>query len=171
MTVFSTFALSFGALLACMAVVAAWLFRTASAPMAVKMVVPLSAVALACYTPFKVNALLGYPAAVTFRELPEKAELVAYIPQDEAGLVDLWLRLDPSLPPRAFETRLTSGMKAALRAASTALMRGRPVALKKTDGSDGRPKGADKFGIGDDDSGYVLDESAMSALPAKAPGF
>lgn len=167
MTVFSAFALSFGALLALMAVVASWLFRTTGAPMAIKIVIPLLAVTLACYTPFEVNTLLGYPANVNFRDLPETAELVAYFPQDEAGRVDLWLRLDPNSPPRAFETRLTSGMKATLSAASTALMHGRPAALKKAKPGDGASTGTDNFGIGDDDSAYILDQSATSSPPSK----
>ena len=167
MTIFSAFALSFGSLLALMAVVAAWLFRMTNAPLAVKIVIPLFAVALACYAPFEVNTLLGYPMNVNFRNLPETAELVAYFPQDEVARVDLWLRLDPNSPPRAFETRLTSSMKATLNAASTALMHGRPATLKKIKPGDGPSTGTDNSRIGDDDSGYILDQSATSTLPSK----
>ena len=61
MTFFSAFALSFGLLLVGLALVAAWTFRTAAAPLAAKLALPALLVALGCLTPYEVNSMLGLP--------------------------------------------------------------------------------------------------------------
>jgi len=180
MTFFSAFALSFGLMLALMATIAAWLFRTSGAPLIAKLAIPTLLVALACYAPGAVNAMLGLPMTASFAALPDRAELVAFVAHDEEGIVDLWLR--PSTGsgqaiPRAYETPLDDRLKKTLREAQEQMAHGRPAMLVKrpsTGSGQARHAGdAPGFnpgvGIGDDQSGYELDESALSRLPAKRP--
>ncbi len=166
MTDFASFALSFGALLALMALIAAWLFRTAAAPLWAKVAIPSLAVALGCYAPFAVSSMMGFPVPVRFNELPDRAELLAFVPRNDEKRVDLWLR--SSEAPRAYETVLTRQMKETLREAAEEMSRGRPAMLTKR-GKDGEGKsgGQNALGTGDDDSRYVLDPSVTNPLPPK----
>ncbi len=166
MTDFASFALSFGVLLALMALIAAWLFRTASAPFWAKVAIPSLAVALGCYAPFAVSGMMGFPIPVRFTELPDHAELVAFVPRNDEKRVDLWLRNGEA--PRAYETALTEQMKKTLREAAEQIGRGRPAMLTKR-GTDGKGKsgGQDTLGVGNDDSRYVLDPNATNVLPPK----
>ena len=91
------FVIAFGALLALMCVIAAWLFRTASAPLSAKIILPSLAVLLGCYAPFAVSEMMGFPVAASMAELPDRAELVAFVAHDQDEVVDLWLR-DGDLP-------------------------------------------------------------------------
>ena len=116
------FVIAFGALLALMCVIAAWLFRTASAPLSAKIIVPSLAVSLGCYAPFAVSEMMGFPVAASMAELPDSAELVAFVAHDQDKVVDLWLR-DGDIP-RAYETKLTPRMKKTLREAEEAMARG-----------------------------------------------
>ena len=173
MSLFSSFALCFGSLLALMALIAAWLFRTAAAPLWARVAVPSLAVSLSCYAPLSVSHMMGYPVSVSFSNLPEAAELVAFVPRDEEKRVDLWL-IDGSNPgtadaPRAYETAMTASMKKALRQAQGELARGRPAMLKKraSAAAGSRPGGgaSDPLGVGDDQQMYVLDPSALGLPP------
>jgi hypothetical protein len=172
MSPFSSFALSFGSLLAIMALIAAWLFRTASAPLWAKVAIPSLAVALSCYTPFAISSMMGLPVPVGFDGLPDRAELVAFVPFDEEKRVDLWLRPRSSTgsegdEPRAYETALTAQMKQTLREAVAETGRGRPAMLMKrgTDRKKGQPGGQDALGLGDNQQMYVLDPSPMGLPP------
>ncbi len=172
MSLYLHFVLSFGALLALIGVIAAWLFRTASAPFWVKVLIPSAAVALGCYAPFAVAEMMGFPVTAAMSALPDKAELLAFVAHDEDSRVDLWLRSStgPGSPsggePRAYETRLTAQMKKTLEAAREAQARGQIAMLTKRGGK--RTRGAgDPLGIGDDQDLYVLDPSALSSLPPK----
>lgn len=164
MTLFSHFALSFGALLALMALIAAWLFRTASAPMWLKIIVPSLTTVLACSTPFAVGSMLGYPVGASFDSLPEKAELVGFVAHDDDGFVDLWLRTGDT--PRAYETKLSPAMKKALREAQDAMAHGRRALMAKSARAKEKSAG-DPNGVGDNDRAWVIDPNALSALPAK----
>lgn len=165
MTFFSTFTLTFGAMLALIALMAAWLFRTASAPLAAKLVVPVLLVALACSAPFEVNSMMGLPITASVNALPEKAELVAFVSRDDDKVVDLWLRSGDT-PPRSYETRLDARMKKTLREAQDEKEQGRPAFLSKR-----KQKVGDPSGLGDrDQTEYVLDDSVRSALPPKDEG-
>jgi hypothetical protein len=173
---FAAFALSFGGVLALMALIAAWLFRTASAPLWVKVAIPALMVALTCYMPWAVNDMLGYPVDVRVDQLPERAELVAFVPRDDEKRVDLWLVTDapPSFGnsggpgPRAYETILTSDLKKTLREAQQAIGRGgRAVLMKRGADSKIKAAGQDALAIGDDQEMYVLDPGAISNLPPK----
>jgi hypothetical protein len=168
MTDFTSFALSFGALLALMALIAAWLFRTTSAPLWTKVALPSLAVALGCYAPFAVSGMMGFPVLVAFGELPDRAELIAFVPHDAEKRVDLWLKVADA--PRAYETQLDANLRKALREAGEAMAHGRPAMLMKrssTGAARVRVSGQDRLGIGDDSEMYVLDPKAMSALPPK----
>jgi hypothetical protein len=166
MTFYSAFVVSFGLLLALMATIAAWLFRTSGAPLAAKVALPAILVALACYAPLAVNSMLGLPVTASFASLPDHAELVAFVPRDAEKRVDLWLRCDGGVP-RAFEVTLDAGMKRTLREAREQMGRGRPAMLAKR-GLNRRGRGVgDPLGIGDEAQEYVLDRRALSALPAK----
>ncbi len=167
------FVVGFGALLALIAVIAAWLFRTADAPLSAKIIVPSLAVALACATPFAVNAMLGFPVSAGMDALPDRAELVAFVAHDEDDAVDLWLRTGDAPGsqsggvPRAYETRLTAQMKKTLRAAQEAMAHGRRAMLAKRGAGNAKGLGGDPLAIGDAQRVYELDPSALSALPPK----
>jgi hypothetical protein len=161
MTFFSTFVLAYGLLLASMAVMAAWLFRSSMAPLWAKVGLPLLAVAVASVAPLEVDPMMGFPVTVSVEALPDRAQLVSFLAHDEADLVDLWLRCGEA-PPRAYETRLDERMKKTLREARQELDDGRPARLAKRKPAAGSPAGPV-----DDQSEYVLDESVRSALPPK----
>jgi hypothetical protein len=61
---FSAFAASFGSMLLMAALISSWLFRFATAPLVAKIAVPALIVALACATPYQVNAMLGFLGTV-----------------------------------------------------------------------------------------------------------
>ena len=130
MSSFATFAIYAGLFLALMGLIAIWLFRESGAPFALKLAVPVLIIILACVTPDKVSALMGYPAFVQFSALPKQAELVAFVPNDEAKLVDLWLRVGANAP-RAYEVVMTDGMKQTLRDAGEKLAHGERVGVRK----------------------------------------
>ena len=75
------FVIAFGALLVLMCVIAAWLFRTASAPLSAKIILPALAVSLGCHAPFAVSKMMGFPVTASMSELPDSAELVAFVAQ------------------------------------------------------------------------------------------
>ena len=161
MTFFSIFVLTYGAMLAAMAIMAAWLFRSSAAPLWAKIGLPLLVVALACVTPLEVNPMLGLPVTVSLTALPDKAQLIAFLAHDEAQMVDLWLRCGEG-PPRSYETALNEQMKKTLRAAQQEMDSGRPAMLAKRKQIAGSTNG-----LSADETDYVLDESVRSALPPK----
>jgi hypothetical protein len=165
MTDFASFTVSFGSLLALMTLIAAWLFRTASAPLWAKVAVPSLAVALGCYAPFAVSGMMGFPVPVGFDELPDHAELVAFAPRDAEKRVDLWLRT--SQAPRAYEAALTEQMKKTLHQAAEEIGHGRPAVLTKL-GKASRNKsgGQDVLRVGGDEGMYVLNANS-TGLPPK----
>jgi hypothetical protein len=161
MTFFSTFVLTFGLMLTSMAVMASWLFRSSMAPIWAKVGLPILIVALACVTPIEVNPMMGLPVTASMEALPDRAQLVAFLPDDEAHRVDLWLRCGEG-PPRSYETRLNEQMKKTLREAQQEMDSGRPAMLAKRKPALGSPDGHV-----DDQNEYVLDDSVRSALPPK----
>jgi hypothetical protein len=166
-TLFSSFALSFGSLLVLQAVIAAWLFRTASAPLWAKIAVPSLVVALGCYAPFAVASMMGFPVFASMAELPDHAELIAFVPLDGDKRVDLWLRSGDA--PRAYETVLDPSMRKVLQEAREKMEHGQAAMLAKTKraAKGAKPGASDPLGIGDDPTIYELDPSAMSGLPPK----
>ena len=169
MTFFSQFALAFGLMLGLTAVIAGWVFRSSTAPLAYKIVLPTALMGLACAAPFMVAPMMGLPVSATLGSLPEKAELLAFLPHDETHLVDLWL-LSGQGPPRSYETLLDEKMKKTLREAQNEMSQGRPAMLKKQAGkATGRraQSSGDYADLPDDQTEYVLDESVRSVLPPK----
>lgn len=131
-----------GSFLALMAVVAGWLFRTASAPFLVKMIIPISLMVLACATPYQLPSILGWPVETTFASLPAQAELLAFHPYDDEKMVYLWLQPPASGPcgnehygeclqPRAYSVELTDDLKNTLRQVQKAKADGAPAMLAK----------------------------------------
>ena len=166
MSFFAAFALSFGLMLALVSTIAAWLFRTSGASLISKLALPAILTALACYTPLAVKAMLGFPEPSSFESLPDMAELVAFVPNDEAHSVDLWLIAGG--PPRAYETALDERMKKTLRQAREEMDKGRPVMLRKrgsrTVPPGGLPSSMTNI-LTDDHVEYELDPSAFSPPP------
>jgi hypothetical protein len=160
---FSAFTVSFGSMLLMAALIASWLFRSSGAPLVVKLAVPTLIVALACATPYQVNAMLGFPVSVQLALLPARAELVAFVAQDNDARVDLWLR-QGSAPPRAYEITLDDKLKKTLRDAQSKLHHGGRVMLVKTRLGTKRAGGIEQSAR--DEPGYEVDHSAFS-LPSK----
>ena len=163
MTDFAALTLHFGALLAMGAVAVGWLFRTSAAPFWVRLALPAVLVALACYAPWSINRMLGYPVFVTMAGLPQQAELVAFVPREGEKRVDLWIITDAA--PRAYETALTSNLKKTLREAAEAIGRGQRAVLTKRAAEKTKSGAGDRLGFGDDQQTYVLDPSAMGLPP------
>ena len=162
MNFFSTFAASFGSMLLMTAIISSWLFRSSTVPLIAKITVPALIVALACVTPYQVNAVLGLPISAPPASLPTYAELIAFVAHDDDPLVDLWLR-QRNAPPRAYETMLNNKLKRILREAQSRLSRGERVMLVKTLGT----KRTDAKELrAPDEPGYELDDSFFS-LPRK----
>ena len=160
---FSAFATSFGSMLLMGALIAAWLFRSSDAPLVAKIAVPTLVVALACATPYQVNAMLGFPISAPLATLPARAELIAFVTQDNDARVDLWLR-QGGAPPRAYETALNDKLKQILRNAQSKLGHGGRVVLVKTQSRTKRTGVTEQRPS--DEPGYELDDSAFS-LPQK----
>ncbi len=155
------FVLTYGLMLASMTVMASWLFRSSMAPIWAKVGLPVLVVSLACVTPLEVNPMMGLPVTASMEALPDRAQLIAFLPHDEAQRVDLWLRCGEG-PPRSYETRLDERMKKTLREARQEMDSGRPAMLAKRN-----PAAGTANGLNDDQNEYVLDDSVRSALPSK----
>ena len=169
MSFFSQFALTFGSMLMLAAVMAGWLFRSSSAPLLYKLVMPTLFVGLACAAPLEVNSMMGLPVSTSVNALPDKAELLAFLRHDEKHLVDLWLLAGVG-PPRSYETRLDDKMKKTLREAQDEMAQGRPAMLKKRESKAGgreESRSADRSDLEENQTEYVLDDSARSSLPPK----
>ena len=164
MSFFSAFAASFGSMLLMAGLIASWLFRSSAAPLIAKIAVPAVIVALACATPYQVNAMLGFPISAPPATLPAHAELIAFVVHNDDVRVDLWLRQGDGLP-RAYETTLNDKLKQTLRQAQSRLGHGGKVMLVKS------RLGTKRTGVTEqrapDDPGYELDNSVFS-LPPKA---
>lgn len=154
MTHFSTFTLSFAAFLCLMGVSAAWTFRSSSAPLAAKLIIPVLLVIVAIETPYAVASMLGFP---TTSAPPAEAELIAYVAHDDTGRADLWLR--NGVQPRAYDVTLDDSLKKTLHEAQERKEAGQRVMLRKATrkGPEGVPSPAPVFQI----------DPAAFALPQK----
>ena len=158
MTLFNSFIGTFGLLLLFTTGVTAFVFKSSTAPFAVKFVVPVCLVFLTCFTPYRVRELMGYP---TTDAPPAKAELVAFFAHDDDTRVSLWLREGSQLP-RAYDIPLDAQTKEALRAAMGKLGRHERVGLKQ--GKRGKAHGF--FDFDTPPAPFAIDENAFS-LPKK----
>lgn len=150
------FLIACGGLLVFAVLIFAWLFRTTAAPLWTKILAPSVAAGVACWLPFSVNSMMGFPIQVA--ELPSPASLVAFVPHDEEKTVDVWLISPPATDPRAYATPMTDGLKKALREAQEAMGKGeRATLVRKQKGRPAPRQGhGDALGIGDDDSNWQL---------------
>lgn len=164
MSFFGAFAASFGSMLLMAALIASWVLRSSAAPLAAKFTVPALMVALACATPYQVNAMLGFPISAQLVMLPARAELIAFVAQDNDARVDLWLRQGDA-PPRAYEITLDDKLKKTLRDAESKLRHGGRVMLVRT--RLGTKRAGNTEQSTQDEPGYQLDNAAFS-LPPKA---
>jgi hypothetical protein len=162
MNFFSAFAASFGSMLLLTVLIASWLFRFSAAPLMAKTAVPVLIVALACATPYQVNAMLGFPISASPATLPTHAELIAFVTRQDDTRVDLWLR-QGNAPPRAYETMLNDRLKRTLREAQSRLGHGGRVMLVKPRIGMKRTGAAERSAP--DDPGYEVDDSAFSLPP------
>jgi hypothetical protein len=169
MTFLSAFALSFGLLLAGLSLIAAWMFRTAGAPLAVKLALPALLLALACLSPYEVNSMLGLPRIAELAALPERAELIAFVAHDADKRADLWLRVEDA-PPRAYEIAIDKEMKKLLQDARDRKEHGERVMLVMRAAATGKETGRQgAIRLRSADPAYAIDESAF-ALPNKGRG-
>jgi len=168
-TFFNAFALSFGLLLAGLVLIAAWMFRTAAAPLAAKLALPALLVALGCLTPYEVNSMLGLPRMAALAALPDRAELIAFVAHDEDKRADLWLRVEDA-PPRAYDIAIDEAMKRLLRDARDRMEHGgRLMLVKHAEHADKKAEHQGGFSQQPADHAYAIDESAF-ALPTKGSG-
>lgn len=164
MTLFNSFVGTFGLLLLFTVGVTSWVFRTSAAPVVAKMVVPACLVMLACFTPWRVVTILGYPTPASASDLPRKAELIAFVAEDDKGRVVLWLRKG-SEQPRAYDVKLDAQMKKTLEAARGKLAHGERIALVKKKGEPGNRHGG-YFAFDTPTAPYEIDPDAFR-LPEK----
>jgi len=166
MSVFNAFGLSFGLLLAGLALVAAWIFRTAAAPLAAKVALPTLLVALGCLTPYEINSVLGIPRMAALAALPDRAELIAFVARDNDKRADLWLTVEDA-PPCAYEIDIDGAMKKLLRDARDRKEHGgRVMLVKRAEHAakvSGHPGATEQQSA---DPTYTIDDSAF-ALPNK----
>lgn len=160
----SSFTIYLGLFLIIAAAATGFVFRLTTLPLAIRLTVPAVLIALACWTPAQVYSLLGYPVVADYASLPQKAELLAFVPHenDEPKTVDLLLA-ETGSKPRLYETALTEGMKKLLKSAAEQQEKGNrtEVVKKKT-----KKK---PIGYVDTDGGeapYELSDSAFH-LPRK----
>jgi hypothetical protein len=139
--------------------------RSSSAPVVIKVVAMSLIVALACITYETLPGLFGYPVETAFASLPEKAELIAFVPHDEDKKVSLWLMRDGAAEPRAYSVELTDDLKDTLRKAQKAKADGGRAMLAKGQPGPKRPH-QQYSNVDGGDSPYILLPAAFQ-LPAK----
>jgi len=167
MTHASALTMALGGFLGAGATMAGLTFRRSAAPTWVRMALPLQLAACACAVPMTLWHLMGYPAAVRLSDLPERAELVAFFPLDDAdnGLVDLWLSADGA-PPRSYEVRADRPTREMLRQAQLNASMGRPTRVARRDVTVIHSGLFWKY-LTEETSSVVLDDAVRPALPPK----
>ena len=134
---FLPFALTTSALFAGLVVIAAWVFRTSNAPLAVKIALPGLLLALGLASPWHFAAMLGRPVPIAARDLPNGATMIAFQMLDGDTRADLWLREGAST--RAYEITVGDDERKALRKAREGQARGDGVTVQT--GGKGKPTG------------------------------
>ena len=164
MTLVSHLTLVVAIFFALMGTLAAVVIRTASAPLYAKIIIPALMGMLACSIVYVLPEICGYPLDTTFEALPQRVEIIAFLPYADDKMVALWLR-DGDAVPRAYTVPLTDGLKKSLRAAQQEQeTNGRAMLVK---GGKKRPGGV--IDIDGGNAPYELDVSAF-ALPRKETG-
>ncbi len=147
MSNFLPFLFTFGIELVVVALVASWLFRTADAPLGVKIVLPILLVGVAIVTPFQVQPLMGLPVECTVAAMPKDVQLLAFWPEDQARKVDLWIV--HAGRTRAYKVPLDPSLQALLAAAREPLENGEKVYLTKTAAQSGGGAPTNHYTAGD----------------------
>jgi hypothetical protein len=151
----SQFGLTIGCMLFLMAVVAAWLFRTSSAPLLMKISASLVLGGLAVYSPFASNSIAGLPVMTSLGGMPSCFELVGILARDDEGKVDLWAIYKGGVP-RSYEVDLTKGLKRGLRDIADSLAQNGTVHVCSKGQGDG--------GVADNPYGVVNESSAEGGI-------
>ena len=97
-------------------------------------------------------------------DLPQQAELLAFLPYEDEKKVDLWLR-EGNNQPRAYSIPLTDDLKDTLRKAKSKLAGGERAELAKK-GKSGKPRPPGYIDIDGGKAPYELLPDAFS-LPKK----
>jgi hypothetical protein len=119
------------------AVMLGWVFRTTSAPFALKLLLPAMLAVLAVETPFSIGAILGYPVETRLASLPEKARLIAFVEYDRQSKVDLWLQ-EGDQSPRAWRIDEALSDRKSLAQAKQQISRGESVYVQRGMGAEGQ---------------------------------
>ena len=146
---FLPFALVTSALFSGLVVVAAWVFRTSSASLADKLLLPSLLLGSALTAPWLFSAMLGRPVPTTAAGLPTGAHLIALQMFDGDTRAQLWLSEGGST--RLYEITVSDNERQALRKARAGLAGGDGVAIRTEHGA-GHPTGmyatgSDGFGV------------------------
>jgi hypothetical protein len=183
MNFFTEFTVVFGSQLVIFILMSVWLFRTSSVSLYIKLIIPIIMVILACWTPYTVINMLGYPRPFLMKNIPDGTEILAIKGHEKEGNVDIWVILPKEEEPKAFNIKLTPELIKLLSEAEQDLGEGGRVILRKGDkdknglkGNNGNGNGndatgnalnSDQFGIGSDDSNFSVDPSFLTTLPPK----
>lgn len=135
---FLPFAIIVSALLAGIVVIAAWLFRASSAPLAVKIALPATMLAAALYLPWTFAAMLGRPVPIAADDLPNGARLIGLQMFDGDTRAQLWLSENGST--RLYEIAVSEADKKELRKARAGVAGGDGVTIGMGSGQ-GKPTG------------------------------
>ena len=166
MSAISSLTITLGLFYLLMAVSASAVLRTSSAPFSFKVAVPALLVILACVTYRTLPDAFGYPVETDFASLPQRAELIAFVPHDEDKKVDIWLKAEGS-EPRVYSVAMTDALKRTLREAQQAQAQGeRTMLAKGGKPGNGRPG---FIGIDGGNAPYELLPAAFQ-LPKKETG-
>lgn len=176
MTPFAQFVLCDAILLTLIVATGIWLFKTAPAPIWLKVALALSLAALVCWSPLATRAILGYPQPESMAELPDRFQLFAEHTADDVSF-DLWIGTAEQASPLAVTVIPNKAMRSVLRQAQQKLGQGEPVFISRTpskpsDGGHGSASGVGQAHAGsartdssDDGARWTLNVPA--GLPAK----
>lgn len=154
------------------------LLRTSSTPLISKLAIMVLLAAIPCTLVWALPYAYGYPVETTFEAMPDRVELLGFLPYDNETHVYLWLR-EGNFPPRAYSVAMPDEFKETLRKAKEELSKNGHAELVKhkgdeaknannNKGKDGKP-GTDHhpyIGIDGGEAPYELSPEAFS-LPLK----
>ena len=165
----SSFALCLGIFLTISAAVSGLVFRLTPIPLAIRLAVPAVLVVLACWIWKEVPSILGYPVVTAYEALPQKAELIAFIPHENVTpkTVDLILSENGG-DPRMYRTELTEGIKKMLKDAADEQRKGNRTEIGKKKLAK-KPAGQAYVDTDGGEAPYELLDNAF-ALPHKGDG-
>ena len=119
------------------AIMLGWVFRTASAPFVLKLVLPGMLAALAVAMAIVVSAIMGFPVDTRLDSLPRTARLIAFVEDGRQSKIDLWLQ-EQDQPPRAWRIDDTNSDRKLLAQARKQISLGASVYIRRDLGPDGQ---------------------------------